>query len=203
MSGYTGWGALIHRPLNTSTPFTVEAFVHVGAQRSGSYRGRISVSALPDWHGAYRFLLWFDKDGIIRGADNFVLGPYVPERWYKVAVGYERVNPSTIRLRYSINGALVGIKTVANAADESLAYLTLESGDGTVWFDDVTVTHQIFESRQLRLEIGSDSYSRLFAAPVYCARSRAWLQRRGDRSDNWRCPRGSTLGYMGETRSGV
>src|SRR4051812_21350235 len=66
LSGFAGWEALIHRPVNAVPPFTVQGFVYPGAGGSTSFHGRISLSQLPDWHGGYRSLLSFDQDGVIR-----------------------------------------------------------------------------------------------------------------------------------------
>ena len=175
LSGYIGWEALIHRPLNAMAPFKVEAFVYLTAPASNFFRGR-TLSALPDWHGAYRYLLWFDKDGVIRGADSLALGSYTHNRWYKVAIAHERVDPSTVRVSYWIDDVPAGVRIITTGSDVAVTYLTLESGDGTVRFDDVSVAHARVGSRLLSFDIGSNADFGLFAASVLCRGDlRAWI----------------------------
>lgn len=131
------WEALIHRPLNTSPPFTFEAFVYTRPQTMNgchSWRASFFLNTGASWTTPNRQLLFFDGDLTIKGSGGLALGPYVPQTWYKIKIAYERLNVSTVRLSYWINDVYKGVEILVAASYENqLSYLSLLSGDGPAW----------------------------------------------------------------------
>ena len=96
------WGALLHRELNVSPPFTVDFNIYNGSENlSGCHpvRGVLSLRTGPSWTESGRALIAFDGDGTIRGSsessggfiDNVkkgtLLGTFASNEWiYKVFV---------------------------------------------------------------------------------------------------------------------
>jgi len=146
------WGALIHRPLNVSPPFTVEVWVRNGAENlSGCHPQRAGLALFtgPSWTTSPRTLMISSADGRVLGAPAVqsdwpqarVLGPYASNEWMNWRVGYERSDESTIKVSYWINDEYKGADFLPSYSyEDQLGYLSLMVGEGTVWFDDVVVT---------------------------------------------------------------
>lgn len=151
------WGALAHRTIALQPPFYVQFYVYNGAEPlSGchSIYGAAGLSTGSSWLSSWRNLIAFDVDDrtgekIIRGGfigpndpvDGINLGSYVQETWYKVRIKYEVVNSAMVRLSFWINDAFKGSYDFASFSYEAdLAYLALMVGEGSAWFDDVSVS---------------------------------------------------------------
>jgi len=151
------WGALAHRPLAVpiQSGFVVEMDVRTGAEElSGCHSTYADVQLLtgPSWTFPARLLASFDVDDstrarTIRGhwtstpTEGPNLGTFTTGTWYKVKVQYERVDAATVRLTYWINDVAQGSYTVpAFAYENDLAYLSIGTGEGTAWFDNVQIS---------------------------------------------------------------
>ncbi len=145
------WGALLHRPLNVSPPYTIEVLVRNGAEGlTGCHPSRadIKITTGPSWVEPARLLVAFDNNGTLKGSatnnsdylNATVLGSYPLNQWVKVKIGYEAVDGATVRLSYWANDVFLHSETLPSFAYEGqVAYLGLSVGEGTVWFDDVNV----------------------------------------------------------------
>ena len=146
------WGALAHRPITVQPGVVIEAYVRNGAENlSGCHSsyGVVQFNTGPNWNTSGRALLMFDQDDttgarIVRGMTSDVpangpnLGSYVQETWYKVKIRYERMAPSTVRFSYWINDVFKGsYDSAALSYENDLAYLSLQSAEGSAWFDNV------------------------------------------------------------------
>jgi len=161
------WGALLHRPVNVSSSFTIEFQTRNGSEPLSGCHPLRSIIALytgASWTTGGRKIISFDGDGQIRGSSSpsnspsgSVLGTYATGEWIKTKITYERLDASTVRLSYWINDQLKKTEVLAALSYESqLAYLSPAVAEGTAWFDDIKVTpgwvHPQFPSRQIRFQ---------------------------------------------------
>jgi uncharacterized protein (TIGR03437 family) len=136
------WGALLHRPLNVSPPFTLELYVRNGSERLGGChpdRAGVALATEPSWERPSRDLLSFDASGGTKiGSTTY---PYQLNEWIRVKLSYERLGTSTVRMGYWINGELKGIESASALSYENdLSHLSLWASEGSAWYDDVRVT---------------------------------------------------------------
>jgi len=146
MLGVVGgcWAALIHRQLEVKPPFTIQMYVRNGDEGlSGCHptRGESALQTGPSWTLPSRVLWDFNANGefIVPGATT---GPSFPAlTWVKVGVSYELSDATHVRMNYSLNGQFYKSVTATKDSYESqLAWLSLVAGEGTVWYDNVSVT---------------------------------------------------------------
>lgn len=138
------WAALIHRQLEVKPPFTIQMYVRNGSEAlSGCHptRGESALQTGPSWTYPSRILWDFNANGefIVPGATT---GPSFPAlTWVKVGVSYELSDATHVRMNYSLNGQFYkSVTTTQDSYESQLAWLSLVAGEGTVWFDDVSVT---------------------------------------------------------------
>ncbi|MEO0098578.1 MAG: FlgD immunoglobulin-like domain containing protein [candidate division WOR-3 bacterium] len=137
------WGALAHRPLQTSAPYLIEFMVRNGSEQippqGHQGRGGLSVRTGPDWTYPGRDFLSFHKNDTIYGMRG-PLQTYSTLTWYRVRVRYERPNPNSVRVTYWINDAMYGpFDDTAFSYENDLNYVDLTVGAGTAWFDEVKI----------------------------------------------------------------
>jgi hypothetical protein len=142
VGGY--WGALAHRALGATSPWTVECYLRTGAEPipSGGHQSRatLDLHVQPYWSSGARSLIAFHKDGHVYGPGGQDLGIYQTLTWYKVKVKYEYPVAGQVLLTYWINDVQAGQESFAPASYESgLAYIALVAQAGSVWFDDVSI----------------------------------------------------------------
>ena len=145
------WGALIHRQLNLAAPLLIECDVRNGTESlSGNHPFFVGVAlnSGPSWTTNQRGLLYFAPAG---GANNIyagdpassatpIIGHYTPAQWHHVAIAYERPDSATVKLSYWVDGSFLGsFLSQSYSYESSLSYLSLNSGEGTSWFDNVRV----------------------------------------------------------------
>jgi uncharacterized protein (TIGR03437 family) len=147
LSGSRCADAAIHHPLNAGAPFTLELFVHTRPQSPNgclSWRALIALTsdAGVKAGGSFggRTLLLFADDLTMKIGGGEVLGPYAPQTWYKVKIAFERISSAGVRISYWINDVLKTSQVSGTGSAASLEYVTLNSGEGLAWFDDVKVT---------------------------------------------------------------
>ena len=146
------WGALIHRQLNLAAPLLIECDVRNGTESlSGNHPFFVGVAlnSGPSWTTNQRGLLYFAPAG---GANNIyagdpassatpIIGHYTPGQWHHVAIAYERPDSATVKLSYWVDGSFLGsFLSQSYSYESSLSYLSLVSGEGTSWFDNVRVS---------------------------------------------------------------
>src|SRR5437867_767027 len=145
------WGALLHRPVNVSSSFTIEFQTRNGSEPLSGCHPLRSIIALytgASWTTGGRKIISFDGDGQIRGSSSpsnspsgSVLGTYATGEWIKTKITYERLDASTVRLSYWINDQLKKTEVLAAVSYESqLSYLSPAVAEGTAWFDDIKIT---------------------------------------------------------------
>jgi len=146
MYGVVGgcWAALIHRQLEVKPPFTIQMYVRNGTEPlSGCHpsRGAPQLQTGPSWTYPLRSLWDFNAKGefLVPGATT---GPSFPAlTWVKVGVSYELPDATHVRMNYSLNGQFYkSVTTTQDSYESQLAWLSLQAGEGTVWFDNVSVT---------------------------------------------------------------
>ena len=146
MYGVVGgcWAALIHRQLEVKPPFTIQMYVRNGDEPlSGCHPSRAApqLQTGPSWTYPNRVLWDFNANGefIIPGANT---GPSFPAlTWVKVGVSYELSDATHVRMNYSLNGQFYkSVTTTQDSYESQLAWLSLQAGEGTVWYDNVSVT---------------------------------------------------------------
>jgi hypothetical protein len=146
MYGVVGgcWAALIHRQLEVKPPFTIQMYVRNGDEPlSGCHPSRAApqLQTGPSWTYPLRGLWDFNANGefIVPGATT---GPSFPAlTWVKVGVSYELSDATHVRMNYSLNGQFYkSVTTTQYSYESQLAWLSLQAGEGTVWYDNVSVT---------------------------------------------------------------
>ncbi len=138
------WGALIHRPLKITASYTIQFYAYNGRETlSGCHpsRAQVQLNTQPTWTSPVRTLATFSSDGHFLDGNNNT-GPQFPlQTWVKVRIAYERPSSSTVRLTYWLNDQYFDtIEAPSNSYESQLAYLSLSSGEGTSYFDNVSVT---------------------------------------------------------------
>jgi hypothetical protein len=151
------WGALAHREIPVQPAYEIQFYVRNGSEPlSGCHSeyGGAQLNTGLSWTTPGRRLIAFDVDDrtgerIIRGVSNTPydpgdgvdLGHHEPGIWYKVMIRYERVTATTARLSYWINDVYKGsYDTPALPYENDLSSLSLWAGEGSAWFDDVSVS---------------------------------------------------------------
>lgn len=146
MYGLVGgcWAALIHRQLEVKPPFTIQMYVRNGNETlSGCHpqRAEPQLQTGPSWTYPNRVLWNFNASGefIVPGATT---GPVLsPMTWLKVGVSYELSDATHVKMNYSLNDKFYKSVTIAQDSYESqLVWLSLQAAEGTVWYDNVSVT---------------------------------------------------------------
>jgi hypothetical protein len=129
------WAALLHRKLNVSPPFTLEFQTRNGSETlTGCHpeRSSLLLHTGASWTTSLRVLIRFDGTGKISGAldgskgsAGIALGTYVSNQWYKVKIGNEQLDASSVRLSYWIDDQFKGSDVAPAFSYESqLAYLS-------------------------------------------------------------------------------
>jgi hypothetical protein len=145
------WAALAHRQFAYAPDLVFEFDVRNGSENLGRGLHQVYGSAMlstgPSWTTTVRGLIAFGSDGLIHGPGTGgelsgpVLGTYTAGTWYDVKIAYDVVSKSTVSLSYWINGSFDGTYSEASMGNESsISYLGLQSGAGSAWFDNVSVT---------------------------------------------------------------
>lgn len=145
------WAAVATRQIAYAPDLVFEFDVRNGSEPldGGAHQvyGGVSLSTGPSWTTFARGLISFGSDGLIHAPGTGgelsgpVLGSYTAGTWYDVKIAYDVVSPNTVSLSYWINGSFDGIYGEASTANESsIADLELQSGAGSAWFDNVSVT---------------------------------------------------------------
>jgi hypothetical protein len=140
------WAAVMHRQLQVTPPYTIELFARNGNESlSGCHpvRAKVGLNTGPSWTYPERILATFGANGdFLTNWPTVTKGPAFPLlTWVKVQITYEFLSAKRVRIRYWLNGQFYKSVTLAPTSFESqLAWLTPTSGEGTSWFDDVSVT---------------------------------------------------------------
>ena len=153
------WGSVAHRAIPVRPPFAIDFDVRNGTEAlSGCHStyGWIALNSDPSWSSQVRYLMAFvsengqkrirgvsalpndgtDPDGIF-GPD---MGAFESLRWYKTSITYEPVGEAVVRIRYWVNGVLRGqFEYPALPYERDLVFLSLWAGEGTAWFDNVSI----------------------------------------------------------------
>ncbi|MCW5556087.1 MAG: hypothetical protein KIS67_28520 [Verrucomicrobiae bacterium] len=68
------------------------------------------------------------------------MGSFASLIWYKASIAYEPLSNGNVRIRYWLNGVLRGTSEFPAVPYEAdLVYLTIWAGEGSAWFDNVSV----------------------------------------------------------------
>jgi len=148
MFGVVGgcWAALMHRPLSVSPPYTIQLYARNGNETINgchAIRASVQLNSGPSWTYPGRLLGTFGSNGdFLTNWPTVTTGPAYPLlNWVKVQITYELPDSKHVRMRYWINGKYYRTVTTTQSSSETqFSWLALESGEGTSWFDDVSVT---------------------------------------------------------------
>jgi hypothetical protein len=155
MYGVVGgcWAALAHRQLVVSPPFAVQVSVRNNNEAlSGCHPGRgiLQLFTGPSWTTPAVDLFAFDQTGNLWTNQTAAYSgqPAGQElaslpllQWNTVAIAYGFVDTSTVSTTYWINGQPgIVVTRPAASGEASMTWLTLDTGEGTAWFDNVEVT---------------------------------------------------------------
>lgn len=140
------WEAISNHPVSAPTNGTliIQADVRTTITDEGCHPSTVDLNLRTSdryWSTGQRTgLLEFKTDGTIVGADGNLdsLGDE-QFQWITVRIVYERAD-DVVRLTYTKDGAVIGTATrEAKSFEDALSYLSISSGDTTVYYDDIVV----------------------------------------------------------------
>ncbi len=139
------WATLAYHPQPFPEEFILEASVYNGSEYlSGvghNARAEIGMRDGTSWVNPARGLISFGGDGLIHAEtrSGTILGAYVTERWYDVAIHYRR-NAQDVSLEYYLDGTYLGAVKSAiwhQSIENSFDHIDLSAQAGTAYFDDI------------------------------------------------------------------
>lgn len=140
------WATLAYYPQSFPDLFTLTASVYNGSEYvlggGHNVRGDIAMRTGAAWPGSTnpaRTLISFKGDGNILAGDGSTIGTYETERWYDVAVRYQR-KAQEVSLRYYLDGAYLATVTspISNQSiEDGLDHINPSAQAGTVYFDNI------------------------------------------------------------------
>ncbi|MFH0981601.1 MAG: serine/threonine-protein kinase [Planctomycetota bacterium] len=151
-----GWPGVVGSPIVGSVAYASE-FVVDFLLRNGreelvgpcGYRARLDMQTLSAAQesvknqGQKRTLFRVLDDGTIVGANGEPLGRMRLDPWHQVRIHYKadhEAQPETVLLQYWLDEQPLGEQTVpATAYEHDLFWFHWMAGEGSVWFDDITV----------------------------------------------------------------
>jgi hypothetical protein len=137
------WGSLGYRPFTPVASFKLEFDVYNGAEElSGCHpdRAYVGLRQGTSWINPSRSFIQFMGNGDIWG--DVALGQYQTAKWYHVEIGYQR-SGNQLALSYWIDGEFKGQAqlTISDTAiEDSFDHLDLTAQEGSVWFDNISIT---------------------------------------------------------------
>ena len=139
------WETLAYRPINPipDDGFTVECYIKNSSDYEHGCHNQIAGLRLytsKRWTSdSIRLIAFFDEGRSVVDRHDNPLCEWAMNEWYKIKIRYEMLS-SGITMTYWINDLYVGTRVFAKESfEDDLAYLAFESGDGTVWYDDIKV----------------------------------------------------------------
>ena len=149
LSGYSNsyYMAYAHRSLEVLTTsgakFEVRMRVRNGDESipaaGNQDRAMVYLRFLRYYSYPSRQLIRFNKDGNIY-ISNARIRAYNATTWYNLRIRYERVNVNDVRITYWLNDVQIHQDNLpATAQENTYNYLTIASGAGTAWFDDIKI----------------------------------------------------------------
>jgi len=137
------WEALAFHDLLASTTesLTISFDIYTTTEGSegchGKKNGGVILYTGPSWTYSGRTLITFTTEGKVLGS-GIDLGTYTVGIWTHADIAFQRVNSDSVKLSYWINGEFKGSVTVdALSYEDDLTYLSIDSGDFTVYYDNI------------------------------------------------------------------
>ncbi|MCP4252426.1 MAG: hypothetical protein GY775_03260 [Candidatus Scalindua sp.] len=115
--------------------------------QAGCHHWQSNVVLLTDarWTSNGASLIHFIDNGTILDRGGSILGTWKQETWYKVKIIYDR-DGSNVNLSYWIDDFFIGTRSFPAASyEDNLLYFGFNSGDGTVWYDDISTSPLSYE----------------------------------------------------------
>ncbi len=191
-------------------------------ERKNPMRGSLSLQSSPDWRGENVALFQVMGDWRVNfGTEKFLEKkfPRDPNFIHHVRIHYQRVSPDRVWLTYFIDAEKVRNRqnqarswTVAREArtfENRLVWLSLSSGDGKTWFDDIQVYrtprarpwrrcpfppyHEYMLTPRPVTRSGAEAWARRWGGTLAAAGSediRNWFSRAFGQADLWVAGRG-------------
>jgi len=152
------WEAIVCHPIEVSTleGFVLEFCIFISSDhRAGCHpwQGGCGMRTHCSWTtGQAVGLFGFPDTGEIVGRSGR-LGHYEQDTWYRLRVRYLPLDSSTIQLDYWINDEFVETQiTQRKSYEDNLIYFNFSTGDGSTYYDDITVS-TLFEHDVAPIEI--------------------------------------------------
>jgi len=143
------WEALAHRYLNLSNKvgnsYVFEFAIKMGGHVTGCHSiiAGVGLNTGADWTTEGRELIDFAQAGNTTYIGGKAIGNFTGDNWYFVKIKYQWISDTTIQIYCWINGEYKGNASVnSETFENNLNYLTLHSGDGITWFDEISVTSE-------------------------------------------------------------
>jgi len=137
---------LAYYPQSFPDEFTLEFSVYNGSEDilGGGHSVRAGIgmrtgTAWPGWTNPARDLMNFHGDGTILAGDWNVIGTYETERWYDVAIHYQRKSDD-VSLEYYLDDVYLGAVNAViwnQSVEDGFDHINPAAGAGTAYFDNI------------------------------------------------------------------
>jgi hypothetical protein len=137
------WGALAHHFMManpSSYEIRLKMYNNNDSPLQGHhFRGRVAISSGPSWSNSTTTLLKCYESGALGGYG--ISGSYSILNWYSIRIQYLKSSAGTAKINYLVKQEPDGtpIETSSPISVINYPYLTLESGGGTTYFDDIQI----------------------------------------------------------------
>ena len=167
------WAAICDREIPMTNSLYIEFSLRPSRNHAGGchpWVGLVGLRTTRSWSSAQGY--WFLT--LQTGAGQSILGGYPGQagaqvlsnwsydQWNKIGVLYQN-NQTNVDFTYFINGKQLGPYHLQNYGFENaLKYLAFDSGDGTTWIDDVTITSAPLKATDLYITnatVTADGYA--------------------------------------------
>ena len=145
-------GVVLCTPLDPSSrsylaDFTVEFWVRPyegPVKKDPNDRCGVDLNTRPHWSGKSAPLFTVDGDWRIETAGGARFRTRFPKegiRFHHVRLQYQRICPGMVRMTLSLDGGKPEVlERKALPFEDKLVWITIDSGSGETWFDDIRVT---------------------------------------------------------------
>ena len=143
------WASVCYRAIPITNSLYIECSIRPSGNHSQGchpWAGLIGLTTTPDWttaQGRWFLALEYSGQTVFGGYPGYAgtnLSTWSYDQWRKIGVLYQN-QTTNVSLTYYIDGNLAGRYNFSvTSFENSLAYLGFDSGDGTTWIDNVSVS---------------------------------------------------------------
>jgi hypothetical protein len=152
------WGALAHRLVPLIPPYEINLKIYNyndSPLYGHPFRGRVAISSGPSWSYSTTTLLKFYESGSLGGIG--IGGNYSTLTWYSVRIQCFPSGKINYLIKQDSDGDPIEASSFTSNSIESYPYLTLESGGGSTYFDNIKIYYLGDASNRLKKDFNINS----------------------------------------------